>query len=892
VDIERTRLDRAAALATPQGVERGVGLRAVLHALGIAAQPLRCGRFTLLDKLGEGAMGTVYRARDPDLGRDVAIKVLREDGTLDDAPSPRSESASLRLRDEASALARLAHPNVVAALATGRDHDRTWIAMEFVPGTTLARWSEVTPPGPARFSRALAILRAAGEGLAAAHAVGLVHRDFKPANVLIGEGASERVCVADFGLARADGQDALPTDSGHAEVTRRGISTRTGGIVGTPRYMAPEQHRGARADARSDQFAFATSAWEVLTGAPPFPGRTVVEMVQNVASGSVDTRSAAQLPGRLRAVLRRGLAVEPAARFPSVPALLAAWDDALRPRRWLWAGWSVLAAAAIAGLAMTRPAACEGTGSRDAFARIWDEARRDDIAAAIRATAVPWARTAIEGIPTAVDAQRDAWMAHDIEACEATRSGSDPIASDRHAVCLARAIDVTDALLRRLEHATSQSAERALSAVHALPDPRACEEVDAVDAADEPLRRRLAEASAAMLAGEYLDALQLATSVADDAGVLGRAAIRSEAMAAAATAAIEIGGYDVEAMLAEAHAIAIAHDLGALAFDVATRGTATSANRSDLAAVRRWIGHAEAAARRAPSTAKREIELERVRCLGQQAEGKFERALATCTAALAQYEASGLDIQALHDRLRTSVSNLHDDVGNFDVALEMTIALRDEAERIHGPWHPRSGGMNLNVGTSALHTGDLELAEASILHAVEIFRVAYGERHRWVVSALLNLSSVRTRQKDHIGAELYAEAALEACGDRRDAVTARVLHNLAEARRNQGRATEALALLDRVALIEADVLPADHRQTAATHHTRGNALLDLGRLDQAATELEQAQRLLERHGIRDLEAIHASLDRLARARAAHEQGAEESDAFFRTPSRGDPLSIE
>jgi tetratricopeptide (TPR) repeat protein len=868
VDIERTRLDRAAALATPQGVERGVGLRAVLHALGLAAKPLRCGRFTLLDKLGEGAMGTVYRAHDPDLGRDVAIKVLREGGTIDDAPSLASESASSRLRDEARALARLAHPNVVAVLATGRDHDRTWIAMELVPGTSLARWSEMTPPGPARFARALAILRAAGEGLAAAHAVGLVHRDFKPANVLIGDSASGRVCVADFGLARADGQDAVPTDGGHAEATRHGTTTRTGGIVGTPRYMAPEQHRGARADARSDQFAFATSAWEVLAGAPPFPGRSFVEMVQNVAGGSIDTRSAAQLPGRLRAVLRRALAVDPTARFPSMLALLAAWDDALRPRRWWWAGWSALAAAAIVGLAMARPAACEGTGSRDAFASIWDDARRDDIAAAIRATAVPWADTAVQGIDATISARREAWIAHDIDACEATRSGDDSMASDRHAVCLARAIDVTDALLRRLEHPTMQSTERAISAVRALPDPRACEEEHAIDAADEPLRRRLAEASAAMLAGEYLDATRIATSVADEADTLGRAAIRGEAMAAAATAAIEVGSYDVEAMLTEAHAIAIAEDLGPLAFDVATRGTATSATRNDIAALRRWIGHAETAAKRAPPTAKRAIELERVRCLGEQAEGKLDRALATCTAALAQYEASGLDIQSLHDRLRTSVSNLHDDVGNFDVALEMTRALRDEAERIHGPWHPRTGGMNLNVGTSALHTGDLELAEASFLHAVEIFRVAYGERHRWVVSALLNLSSVRTKHKDYVGAELYAEAALEACGDRRDAVTARVLHNLAEARRNQGRATEALALLDRVALIEADVLPADHRQTAVTHHTRGNALLDLGRLDQAATELAQAQRLLERHGIRDLEAIHASLDRLARARAA------------------------
>jgi tetratricopeptide (TPR) repeat protein len=249
-----------------------------------------------------------------------------------------------------------------------------------------------------------------------------------------------------------------------------------------------------------------------------------------------------------------------------------------------------------------------------------------------------------------------------------------------------------------------------------------------------------------------------------------------------------------------------------------------------------------------------------------EAQGDLEDALATCTAALTRYQASGLDIQNLHDRLRTSVANLHDDLGHYETSLAMTTTLRDEAEQIHGPWHPRTGGMNLNVGTSAQHSGDLELAEASYHHAVEIFRVAYGERHRWVVSALLNLSAVRSKQKDFVGAELYAEHALEACGERRDAATARVLHNLAEARRNQGRAHEALALLDRVALIETEVLPAGHLQTATTHHTRGNALLDLRRLDEAARELDEALQIRERHGLRDRAAIDASLDRLRRAR--------------------------
>jgi tetratricopeptide (TPR) repeat protein len=249
-----------------------------------------------------------------------------------------------------------------------------------------------------------------------------------------------------------------------------------------------------------------------------------------------------------------------------------------------------------------------------------------------------------------------------------------------------------------------------------------------------------------------------------------------------------------------------------------------------------------------------------------EANSELGRALAACEAALARYEAAGLDGQIQYDRLRTNVSNLMSDVGDHERALALTTTLRDEAERIHGPWHPRTGGMNLNVGTSAQKLGDLELAEASYLHAVEIFRVAYGERHRWVVSALLNLSAVRVKQKDPVGAELYAEQALEACGDRRDALTARVLHNLAEARRIQGRAAEALALIERLALIETEVLPPDHVQTVSTHHTRGNALLDLGRLDEAASELAEVERLLAQHGVHDRAALDESLERLARAR--------------------------
>lgn len=821
MDPSPDELDRAAALATPTGFARGVGLHALLDVLGLPAEPVRCGRFTLLEKLGEGAMGEVYRARDPQLQRDVAIKLLHEDHPNaanrdqggDGPDTGTAGRAGAGLRAEARALARLTHPNVVGVLGLGRDRGRTWIAMELVQGTSLGRWAELHAAETTGHVRALALLRGAGAGLAAAHAVGLVHRDFKPANVLIGDDG--RVEVADFGLAQHG--DAHATSLADLaglvlDATTRDRGVRGSAMVGTPRYMAPEQVLRGSVDARSDQFAFAISAWEILTGDVPFAGGTMADRLDQIMSGTFEVRSAARLPSRLRRVLKRALAADPAQRFSSMNDLLDAWDRALAPRGAIgW--WFVAALAGALVLGAMRGRQCSGEGAREGFARIWNDERRSELAAALQATGVPWADAALAGIGDALDQRADTWIDADVAACEASAAADDDGAAldqfAQFALCRNGALDLTDAWLTRLMGADRRAAERAVTGARSLPMPHECEPAGtSVKPEDPRLRRELADARVAYLSGDYVESGRRAQDLADEAAALDRPRIRAEALIAAARALSEASSADVELVLGEAHALAIAEDAPALAFDAAALATTVRANQGDHEQARGWLRHAEVAAARLPHDAGREVGLMRARCLVLEAQGELAAAVQGCTAALAKLEAVPRPDPSRRNALRVEIASLHYALGHYEVALALNTTMLDESEREFGAAHPRTGGMNLNVGQAAQALGDFGLAEASYLRAAEIFRAAYGDNHRWVVSALMNLGSMRQTQDDSIGAQAAAEAALDACGGRRDAATARVLHNLAEARRMQGAAAEALGLLERVVAIEADALPA------------------------------------------------------------------------------------
>ena len=296
----------------------------------LAAGSLIANRFLIECMIGAGGMGAVYVARDQTLGRDVAIKLHHTRG------------GAARLRREAMAMARLAHPNVVTVFEVGELGPFPFVVMEYVPGTTLRAW---LADAPRTVDEILAMLVAAGEGLAAAHGAGLIHRDIKPENVLVGSDGRAR--VGDFGLARElDSQEnEQPVDTSASLASM----TATGSVMGTPAYMAPEQISGIAMDARADQFAFCVTVWEALWGSRPFAGSKLGELMVAINSGKRQVPPPLPaVPARVRIALERGLAADPDDRFASMQALLAELRTPKQRRRTLLVVASTLGAVALA----------------------------------------------------------------------------------------------------------------------------------------------------------------------------------------------------------------------------------------------------------------------------------------------------------------------------------------------------------------------------------------------------------------------------------------------------------------------------------------------------------------------------------------------------------------
>jgi predicted Ser/Thr protein kinase len=369
------------------------------------------GRYRIDRELGAGAVGAVYAAFDPDLERRIALKVLRR--------AAASDQARERLLREARAMARLAHPSVVTVHEVGTAGGRDFIAMELIHGETLADWLRAARRSPAAILEAFV---AAGRGLAAAHAAGIVHRDFKPRNVL--RSRDGRIAVTDFGLARdAEGgvplalDDTLPIRAGSTPSSEPRELTITGALLGTPAYMAPEQWRGDAVTPETDQFAYCVALWEALSGERPYRGPSFDDLRRQIAEGPAAVDSS-RIPRRLRGVLRRGLDPDPARRWPSMNALLERLERTRRARGTtillgaLGATAAVLAvAAAVAGLAYAlrpEPAAIACPPPAKDVAAVWSP----DIAAGLRAAAS-------EADVAALDAAYRDWQIARVAACRA-----------------------------------------------------------------------------------------------------------------------------------------------------------------------------------------------------------------------------------------------------------------------------------------------------------------------------------------------------------------------------------------------------------------------------------------------------------------------------------------
>lgn len=432
------------------------------------AQPLprgaSLGRYVVLEHVASGGMGTVYAAYDPQLDRRVALKVIRpRQGTA------VSEKARARLRAEAQALARLNHPNVVAVHDVAEEGSRVFVAMEFVEGQELGLWLQTTRP----WHETLEIFLAAARGLAAAHGAGLVHRDFKPPNVLVG--TDGRVRVADFGIARRD-DDAV------------GLVLDGDDRLGTPAYMAPEQARGVVADARSDQFSWCVSLHEALFGKRPF---AVVALGQLAPQPLEKPADFGQVPAWVWAALKKGLSWNPAERFASMDALVAELRQhrARAPRR--WAPWLVPAVAGLAAIALwvgdrdSRQRACAAEGAR--VEEAWNTAARAQLEAAFTASGSPLAKDALLTASRTLDRWFEGWSRAMQSDCIATKvSGvqTEQMYGLRKA-CLEARFDEAHSLVQALQRADKAIVERASEATRGLRRVSSCEH-PAVTAPKDP----------------------------------------------------------------------------------------------------------------------------------------------------------------------------------------------------------------------------------------------------------------------------------------------------------------------------------------------------------------------------------------------------------------------
>ena len=484
------------------------------------------GRYRLLDRLGEGGMGVVYAAYDEHLERKVALKLIRPN---------RLTSAEARERTlrEARALARLSHPNVVHVYEVGELEGQLFVAMEFLAGPTLRAWHKQQVRS---WRDSLRLLCQAGEGLAAAHAEGIVHRDFKPQNTMLG--ADGRVRVLDFGLARLGepAEAAAPAVLASIDDPGRGL-TMTGTVLGTPAYMAPEQFRGATASDRSDQFSFCVAVYEALYGYRPFREDSFTTLLEELDAGRIAARPRdSDVPQRIHTVLLRGLAVDPAARWPSMRELLAALerDPGIRLRRTL-AAVALVTVTGTASYTLARPndgAVVEVCpDARAEVEAVWSEARaaavRDAVLASHGAEALAIVEPQLDRYATQWAEMRNASCLAHVEGRQSAR------VFDLRNACLHQRLASLDALVEILGNAGQGPFADIAKATSALPGLERCDDIPALLAAvappeDEAMQARvqahretLARAQVREDAGHYASGLELVSVVlADDAALV------------------------------------------------------------------------------------------------------------------------------------------------------------------------------------------------------------------------------------------------------------------------------------------------------------------------------------------------------------------------------------
>ncbi|MDC0720878.1 serine/threonine-protein kinase [Nannocystis bainbridge] len=860
---------------------------------GRPAEPIRLGRFVVLRRVGSGGMGVVYEAYDPQLDRKVALKLLRSD--VGGSAVLTSQLRLDELSAEARAMARLSHPNVVTVFDVGEVDGRVYIAMEYVAPPTLRGWLEAEPRSVAAI---VAVMLEAGAGLAAAHRAGLVHRDFKPENVVVPSG--EPVRVMDFGLARRLEPlfERLERSGMSALATREGVLTTQ--LAGTPLYMAPEQFHPGAIDVRADQWAFCATLFEALHGRPPF---SLGERLLGSARLRLPTEArSGPIPPPLNAVLRRGLSFDPAQRFESMDALL----ECLRPsRRRSRAPLLGLAAAAViaavtAGLLGARPPVADPCPAReDRLRAAWSEADAAQLHARFAESGLAYAATSAERTAALFDRYGEEWIAAERLVCLLGRSGAEARVSERGA-CLderLEALAVTrDELLEGAAGDLPLTVERSVSLATRLPPIRGCEQAQLVpttDPLDRQARRRLsrhASRARARVQARRLDAAEAALVEARADG--GSDHPESEAVLALLEAelallraqperaherldrVIEVAGRErlvdlvAEAAVMQAEVEAglrvnasVARDIlrvARVALAVSDPGP-QARGRLELvqARVEYDSSHFEAG-RRATEAAIEAFTEAGARGRLKLSEGL--QMLAIQTFGAGEYEqarafaeqSEGLQLELLGashpDLAKTALVlgavDLVDGRGERAVA-QFRRAAALQAESL-GSEHPHVAQTLINLGNAYLELGEHAAALAEYERALAILQPVLGRDDPRVLACLANIGGSHRGLGEASRAEaVFREVIVRSrgLGEPGAATLSLALGNLARALHDQGRFAEAEDTYEEALVLRRSVFGDEHPKTAALYDDLGRFYIDTGRYRDATPLIERGKAI-------------------------------------------------
>ncbi len=814
------------------------------------------GRYVLLEKLGAGGMGEVFAAYDPHLDRKVALKLLR-------AGSLSADEGKARLVREAQAMARLQHPNVAAVHDVGTFDERVFVAMEFIEGETLSEWLRAERD----WKEVVRLFLLCGSGLSAAHRAGIIHRDFKPDNVLIGSDGRPR--VVDFGLARQSSNTPPgnrptppPAGDGPVDVTLASPITRDGAVMGTPGYMAPEQLAGLTTDARSDQFAFSVALYEALYGKRPFGGTTLKAHAAEIEAGKLAPVPAnTRVPSWAHEVVLRGLSADPAKRFESIDAMI----EKLRPRRVATAGKRFIAALVVLSIiglvavsygvfANRKLQVC--AGSEKKLAGIWDEPTRQRLKTTFLATNAPFVADAWRSVETSLNSYSKAWISAAGDACEAARLRKTDTEDDYQLKlrCLDARVAHLRSITHRLEAADRTVVTNSVTLVKGLDSVDSCLDVAALSAhanarekgheQEAGLQHGLLEARTLHDSGKYLKGIEqlrqaLAVAQGAPAGaqaeaklLLGRlqarAGLSKEAEASLFSAAVSAQSAG-EASLA------------ARAFSRLAMVVGSMSNRFDDAHT--WQQLAVAAAKRVASDKEIEAELSSNAGLVALAENDPRRAYDEFqNARLLQEETLGEgnpEIARTLNNLGISLARLR----RFKEAGDTYKRSYELQLKYLGTEHPDTAATMHNLGVMQRKDGQLSEALVNFERALQVRKATLGDEHPDTASTHLSLANLQIRLDspdaalDNLSRALAIRKKVFGADHAQVAAVYDDLAGFYLARRS---GKEALENAQQALAITGKALGAQHPSTAAAHDKAGHAYILLGQWDKAQAELLKA----------------------------------------------------